>query len=200
MGKNPSSSLGTWQKKWKSRPCDKSCVKVVPLNVQHTHWLNPAPEEFNYHIHVFESNRFAIRVCSMDNVDSLCRKRWPGDDLKNEETSSEILGCVIRCLVPDISTDHSAFIFLFMNKYKNSYAAWHRRWGQYNPSKHLEIPNSTALHPRTRRSAVCWGTALQVGRSRVRFPMVSPEIFSRTMALGSTQPLTEMSTRNTSGG
>jgi hypothetical protein len=46
---------------------------------------------------------------------------------------------------------------------------------------------------------------LQVGRSRVRFPdkvdsfnLSNPS--SRTMALVSTQPLTEMSTRNLSGG
>ena len=57
-----------------------------------------------------------------------------------------------------------------------------------------------------RGGAVRWGTALQVGRSRVRFPMVSLRIIhrhnpsSRTMALGSTQPLTEMSTRNISCG
>jgi hypothetical protein len=43
---------------------------------------------------------------------------------------------------------------------------------------------------------------LQTGRSWVRFPMRSFGIFnspdpsSRTMALGSTQPLTEMSIRN----
>jgi hypothetical protein len=46
---------------------------------------------------------------------------------------------------------------------------------------------------------------LQVGRSWIRFPMRSLEFFnlsnpcSRTMALGSTQPLTEMSARNLSG-
>ena len=56
-----------------------------------------------------------------------------------------------------------------------------------------------------RGGAVGWGTALQAGRSRVRFPMVSLEFFidnpsGRTMALGSTQPLTEMSTRNISWG
>jgi len=55
-----------------------------------------------------------------------------------------------------------------------------------------------------RGSPVGWGTALQVGRSRLRFPMVSLEFFfgrnpsGRTMALGFTQPLTEMSTRNIS--
>jgi hypothetical protein len=45
----------------------------------------------------------------------------------------------------------------------------------------------------------------KAGMSRVRVPMsmvffnlANP--FSRTMALGSTQPLTEMSTRNISGG
>jgi hypothetical protein len=46
---------------------------------------------------------------------------------------------------------------------------------------------------------------LHAERSRVRFPMRSLDFFnlpnssSRTMALGSTQPLTEMSTRNLSG-
>ena len=49
-----------------------------------------------------------------------------------------------------------------------------------------------------RGGAVGWGTALQAGRSRVRFPMVSLEFFywhnhsSRTMALGLTHPLTEI--------
>jgi hypothetical protein len=50
-----------------------------------------------------------------------------------------------------------------------------------------------------------WGTMLQAGRSRVQFPMRSlyffnlPNPSSRTMALGSTQPLTEMSNRNLPG-
>jgi len=49
-----------------------------------------------------------------------------------------------------------------------------------------------------------WGTALQIGRSRDRFPMVS-EFFidnssGRTMALGLTQPLTEITTGNISWG
>jgi hypothetical protein len=49
-------------------------------------------------------------------------------------------------------------------------------------------------------------TALQTGRARVRFPMASLEFFidiirfGRTVALGSTQPLTERSTRNISWG
>ena len=52
--------------------------------------------------------------------------------------------------------------------------------------------------------AVGWGTALQAGRSRVRFPMMSLEFFylhnpsGRTMALGLTQTLTEMSTSSIS--
>jgi len=55
-----------------------------------------------------------------------------------------------------------------------------------------------------RGDAVSWGTALQAGRSRVRFPMVSLRCFpwhnpaGRTTAMGSTQPLTEMSIRNIS--
>ena len=58
-----------------------------------------------------------------------------------------------------------------------------------------------------RGSAVGRGTALQPGRLRVHFPMVSLQFFvaiillpHRTMALGSTQPLTEMCTRNISWG
>jgi hypothetical protein len=47
---------------------------------------------------------------------------------------------------------------------------------------------------------------LQAGRARARVPMRSLDFFnlpnpsSRTMTLGSTQPLTEMSTRNFPGG
>jgi hypothetical protein len=55
-----------------------------------------------------------------------------------------------------------------------------------------------------RGSVVGWGTMLQAGRSPVRvrdevdlFSLPNPS--SRTMALGSTQPLTEMSTRNLPG-
>jgi hypothetical protein len=56
-----------------------------------------------------------------------------------------------------------------------------------------------------RGSVVGWGTMLQAGRSRIRVPMRWiffnwPNPSSRTMALGSTQPLTEMSTRNIPGG
>jgi hypothetical protein len=57
-----------------------------------------------------------------------------------------------------------------------------------------------------RGSVVGWGTLLQAGRLRVRFPMRSLDFFylpnhsSHTMALGSTQPPTEMSTRNFPGG
>jgi hypothetical protein len=57
----------------------------------------------------------------------------------------------------------------------------------------------------TRGSVVGWGTMLQAGRSRVRVPMRWiffnwPNSSSGIMALGSTQPLAEMSTRNLPGG
>ena len=55
-----------------------------------------------------------------------------------------------------------------------------------------------------RGDAIGLGTALQVGRSRVQFPMVSLEFFihpsGRTMTLELTQPLTEISTRDISWG
>jgi hypothetical protein len=53
-----------------------------------------------------------------------------------------------------------------------------------------------------RGSVVGWGSMLQDGSSRVRFPMRSLDFFnlpnpsSRTMILGSTQPPTEVSTKN----
>jgi len=59
---------------------------------------------------------------------------------------------------------------------------------------------------RSHSDAMGWGTALQAGRSRVRFPIVSFEYFidlhlpGCTMAMGSIQALTDMSTRNISWG
>jgi hypothetical protein len=52
----------------------------------------------------------------------------------------------------------------------------------------------------TAGGAVGLGTVLQAGRSRVRISMASLEFFIDTMALGLTQILTEMSTRNNSWG
>jgi hypothetical protein len=54
-------------------------------------------------------------------------------------------------------------------------------------------------------SAVGWGTMLQAGRLRVWVPMRWiffnwPNPSSRSIALGLTQPLTEMSTSNLPGG
>ena len=56
-----------------------------------------------------------------------------------------------------------------------------------------------------RGGAVGLGTALQDGRSRVPFPLVSLEFFidinlPAAYGLGLTQPLTEMSARNISWG
>jgi hypothetical protein len=56
-----------------------------------------------------------------------------------------------------------------------------------------------------RGSVVGWGTMLQAGRSPVRVPdevdfFNLPNPSSHIMALGSTQPLTEMSTKDLPGG
>jgi hypothetical protein len=50
-----------------------------------------------------------------------------------------------------------------------------------------------------RGNVVDWGTMIQARRSRVRFPMSSLN-FLFDLSLWSTQPLTEMSTRNLPGG
>jgi hypothetical protein len=61
------------------------------------------------------------------------------------------------------------------------------------------------MHEGARGSVVGWGTMPKAGRSRVRVPMTWiffnwPNPSSRIVFLGSTQPLTEMSTRNVPGG
>jgi hypothetical protein len=61
-------------------------------------------------------------------------------------------------------------------------------YGQKNIKKYLKM---YGFEKGVHRGAVGWGTALQVGRSRVRFHMVS---------MGLTQPSTEMSIRNISWG
>jgi hypothetical protein len=58
------------------------------------------------------------------------------------------------------------------------------------------------MYMAARGGAVGFGTALQSGMSRVRFPIVSLKFFIDIilLALGLTQTLTEMSTRNISWG
>jgi hypothetical protein len=60
------------------------------------------------------------------------------------------------------------------------------------------------IGPEARRSAVGWGTMLQAGWLPVQAPgkvdfFNLPNPSSRTVGLGSTQPVTEMSTRNFPG-
>jgi hypothetical protein len=77
-----------------------------------------------------------------------------------------------------------------------------------NDRLHLLGPIDTASSclRSARGSVVSWGTMLQARRLQVRFPMRLLDFFnlpnpsSRIMALGSTQPLTEMSIRNLPGG
>jgi hypothetical protein len=75
-------------------------------------------------------------------------------------------------------------------------------WIEWNSTELI----CSMLHIAARASVICWGTVLQAGRPPVQFPMGSTDFFnwsnpfSRTMVLGSTQPLTEMGTRNLPGG
>jgi hypothetical protein len=83
-------------------------------------------------------------------------------------------------------------------KYSKGYRAIDRLFTVYK-IKHL-LSNKGA-----RGSVVGRGTMLQAGRSPVRIPdevvfFNLPNPSSRTMSLGSTQPLTEMSTRKLPGG
>jgi hypothetical protein len=84
---------------------------------------------------------------------------------------------------------------------------YHFAWYFHNKFQKLYIPFLLTLYLRTlytqgaRGSVVGWGTMLQAGRSPVRIQdevdvLNLPNTSSRTMALGSTQSLTEMSTRN----
>jgi hypothetical protein len=77
------------------------------------------------------------------------------------------------------------------------------------PLQKVRMPDiifSSSFKEGARGSVVGWGTMLQAGMSRVRFLMRSLNFFnwpnpsSRTMALESTQSITEMSTRNLPGG
>jgi hypothetical protein len=83
----------------------------------------------------------------------------------------------------------------------------------YNPRRRIpfSLPSKTArvtveiCWPSFRSSVVGWGTMLQAGRSSVRvsdevdfFNLPNPS--TRTLAVRSTQPLTEMSIRNLLGG
>ena len=54
----------------------------------------------------------------------------------------------------------------------------------------LIVYESLRARRRARGGAVGWGSALQDGRLRVRFPMVSLEFFILPAVLGLTQPLT----------
>jgi hypothetical protein len=68
----------------------------------------------------------------------------------------------------------------------------------HNPSVHyFSISRFYLTQYGVRDSVSGWSTMLQAARSWVRFPSRSLDIsIGRTIALGSTQPQTEMSTRN----
>jgi hypothetical protein len=88
---------------------------------------------------------------------------------------------------------------------------WSYEWGFVCGNESVSIAEGNPYNNYThnvgaRGSVLGWGTILLGGRSRVRVPMRSSDFFklpnpSRSvMALGLTQPLTEMCTRNFPGG
>jgi hypothetical protein len=96
--------------------------------------------------------------------------------------------------------------FLMVIKSINYVIAWRYQFIKIHLSTNsctIELKYHLKLHyicfVGARGGVVGWGTTLQTGTSRVRFPMVSLELipwhncFGRTMALGSTQPLIEIS-------
>jgi hypothetical protein len=73
------------------------------------------------------------------------------------------------------------------------------------PKMYVNIFKHFLMTLGTHGSILGWGTMLQAGRSPVRVPYEVDffnlhNLSSHTMALGSTQPLTKMSTRNLPGG
>jgi hypothetical protein len=91
-------------------------------------------------------------------------------------------------------------LFLSVTKWTNCNVHWR------NSLQQIYYKHGCTVLDGPRGSIVGWGTMLQAGKSRVRFPMRSLDFFfnlpnhsSRTIALKSTQPLTEMSTRNFPG-
>ena len=96
--------------------------------------------------------------------------------------------------------NYNAFPLLLSVPDSNSATLYAARLKQYPLTFFYQTYHGYGAHGGT----VGWDTVLQAGRPRVRFPMVSLEFFhwhnpsGRTMTLGLTQPLTEMSTRNIS--
>ena len=76
-------------------------------------------------------------------------------------------------------------------------------WNEVGMLEEEKNKSDRKLSKNTRSGAVGWGTALQAGRSRRRFPMESLEFFfffRLHYGPGSTEALTEMSTRTLSWG
>ena len=105
------------------------------------------------------------------------------------------LGCPPRSLVVTPTTLSRPWTLIIPDNEEGSV----HKFRKLSPINHKKL-NTVRNLMGTRGGVVRWGTTLQAGRSRVRFLMV-PGIFhwhnppGRTMPLGSTLSLTEMSTR-----
>jgi hypothetical protein len=101
---------------------------------------------------------------------------------------------------------HVSFYAVIMRQWRHRYVIITRLLHSITPLRG-ERGNYTHLNTKEclGHAVIGWGTMLQTGMSRVRFPINLfffnlPNISSRTMVLGLAQSLREISTRNLPGG
>ena len=117
--------------------------------------------------------------------------RWPSECRNMSQWYNLLTKCIRRHLFDIATLTHGYEQDNLLNSfYTQCISKWHRHiasgshvfFGQFKIkflSYILKLGNLTHLRhgSGTRRGAVGWGTALQAGRSRVPFPMVSMQFF-----------------------
>ena len=151
------------------------------------------------HLKTYWGIRIWVRLHNL-NSNIYFLKKWAYKTIKRLKKSRNLLQFIYS-----INTGLCIFIFISMYSYCTFMYLHRASW--HSSATLTEVsPSFSSVAGHAAGGAVCSGTALQAGRSRVRFPMVSFDFFhwnnpfGRTMARGLTQPLTEMSTRDISWG